>query len=239
MRDSLVPPSNNSQEKILPWLKSTFNKIGATSASTSLITERKKPNEEGTQSEVHDWFVSADDKMPNATDNSRKMDFGMRTKGPVHMPHDTNTPDFGTVEVVAEHTAQQNLGQQKWIQLAGYARFALHNQIDRAFIFGLLIHQWDCYLSIFLPSCVIVASPFQLYDLVMVMRVVTALNAVGPIGRGRDGRFTRIWTESSGDTLQKPAEIRTGYRSEFSPSNIVPFKLQVIGHLHRRFVLKW
>ena len=81
--------------------------------------------------------------MPNATDNSRKMDFGMRTKGPDHIPHDSNISDFGTVEVVAEHTAQHYLSQQKWIQFAGYARFALHNQIDRAFIFGLLIHQWD------------------------------------------------------------------------------------------------
>ena len=60
------------------------------------------------------------------------------------MPHGSNTPDFGTVDVSAEHTAQQNLGQQKWVQFAGYARFALHNQIDCVFIFGLLIHGWDC-----------------------------------------------------------------------------------------------
>lgn len=62
--------------------------------------------------------------------------------------------------------------------------------MDRVFILGLMIHGWDCYLSIFLASCVIVALPFQLHDLVMVMRVVTALNVVGPIGRGRDVRFT-------------------------------------------------
>lgn len=175
--------------------------------------------------------------MPNATDNARKLDLGMRTKGPDHLPHASNTPDFATVEVVAEHTAQQNLDQQKWAQFAGYARFALHNQIDRCFIFGLLIHRYDCYLSIFLASCVIVALPFQVHDLATVMRVVTALHAVGPTGRGRDLRFKRLWTESSGDILQKSDETNIGYRLEFNPSNVVGFKLQVIGHLHRRFTL--
>lgn len=69
------------------------------------------------------------------------------------------------------------------------------------------------------------------------MRVVTALHAVGPIGRGRDVRFTRLWTKSAGDTPQKPGKTKTDYTLEFSPSNIVAFKLQVIGHLHRRFAL--
>lgn len=161
--------------------------------------------------------------MPNATDNTGKLDFGMRTKGPNHLPHASNTPDFGTIEVVAEHTAQQNLDQQKWAQFAGYAQFALHNQIDRYFIFGLLIHRYDCYLSIFLASCVIVALPFQVHDLATVMRVVTALHAVGPIGRGRDVRFKRVWIESSGDILQKSDETNIGYRLEFNPSNVVGF----------------
>ena len=161
----------------------------------------------------------------------------MRTTGLDHLPHCSNTPDFSTSEVVAEHTAQQNLGQQKWIQFAGYAPFALHNQIDRVFIFDLLIHGWDCYLSILLASCVIVVLPYQLHDLVMVMRVVTALHAVGPIGQGRDVRFTRLWTKSSGDTPQKPVKTKTGYTLEFIPSNNVVFKLQVIEHLHQRFAL--
>lgn len=106
----------------------------------------------------------------------------MRTTGLDHLLHGSNTPDFSTIEVVAEHIAQQNLGQQRRIQFAGYALFALHKQIDRVFIFDLLIHGWDCYLSIFLASCVIVALPFQLHDLVMAMRVVAALHAVGPLG---------------------------------------------------------
>ena len=52
--------------------------------------------------------------------------------------------------------------------------------------------------------------PFQLHDLVMTIRVVAALHAVGPIGRGRDVRFTRLWTESSGDTPQNLMESGSG-----------------------------
>lgn len=103
-----------------------------------------------------------------------KFGFGMRTNGPDHMPYYSNTPDFSTIELVAEHTAQQNLGQQKWIQFARYKRFALYNELDRVSIFGLLIHKSECYLAIFLDSCIIVASPFPLSNLVTVIRVVAA-----------------------------------------------------------------
>lgn len=37
------------------------------------------------------------------TENPRKMDFGVRTNGPDNMPLESNTSDFCTVEVVAEH----------------------------------------------------------------------------------------------------------------------------------------
>lgn len=75
-------------------------------ALTSSIQERNEVNEDVTQSEILDWFVSADKTMPNATDNTRKLDLGMRTKRPDHLPHASNTPNFGTVEVVAEHSTQ-------------------------------------------------------------------------------------------------------------------------------------
>lgn len=237
LRENLEAPSDTSQATILPWLKSTFNTIGAVHAPTRPIPQTKPPNENAARSEAVDWFVSAENTMQNATDTPRKMYFGMRTNGPDHMPLDSNTPDFSKVEVVAEHTAQQNLVQQKWIQFAGYARFALYNQPDRVFIFGLLIHKSDCYIAIFLDSCIIVASPFPLSNLVTVIRVVAALHTIGPIGRGRDVRFTRFWTESSGATSQKSDETRTGYTLEFNPSKIVAFKLKVIGHLYRRFAL--
>lgn len=231
LREHLEAPSDNSQTTVLPWLKNTFNTIGAVHAPPRSIPQ------DIAQPEAVEWFVSAENTMPNATDTSRKMDFGMRTHGPVCMPHDRSTPDFGTVEVVGEHTAKRDLDQQKWIQFAGYARFVLYNQLDRLFIFGLLIHKSDCYLAVFLNSCIIVASPFPLSNLVTVIRVVAALHTIGPIGRGRDVLFTRVWTEYSGATSQKPEETRTGYVLEFNPSKNVAFKLKVIGHLYRRFAL--
>lgn len=123
------------------------------------------------------------------------------------------------------------------MQLAGYARSALHNQLDRYYIFGLLIHKLECYVAIFLDSCIVVASPFLLSNLDTVIRVVAALHTIGPLGRGRDVRFTRFWTKSSGATLQKPDETTIGYILEFKASEVVAFKLKVIGHLYRRFNL--
>lgn len=76
-----------------------------------------------------------------------------------------------------------------------------------------------------------VASPFLLSNLDTVIRVVAALHTIGPIGRGRDVRFTRFWTKSSGATLQKPDETTIGYILEFKASEVVAFKLKVIGHL--------
>lgn len=144
-------------------------------AATHPIPQAKNPNDDAAPLEIVDWFYSSENTMQNATDNSRKMDFGLRNNGPDYMPHENNSPDFTRVEVVAEHTSQRNLSQQEWMQLAGYARFALHNQLDRYFIFGLLIHKLECYVAIFLDSCIVVASPFLLSNLVTAIRAVAAL----------------------------------------------------------------
>lgn len=120
--------------------------------------------------------------MQNATNTLRKMYFGMRTNGPDYMPFDSNISDFDTIKVVAEHTTQQNLVQQKWVQFAEYAQFALYNQLDYVFIFSLLIHKLDCYIAIFLDSCIIIASPFPLSNLVTVIYVLAALYTIRPIG---------------------------------------------------------
>lgn len=61
-------------------------------------------------------------------------------------------------------------------------QFALHNQLNRVFIFALLIHKLDCYMAIFLDSYIMVASLFLLNNLVTVIRVVAVLHTIEPIG---------------------------------------------------------
>lgn len=115
-------------------------------------------------------LVRFDGLMPIATGNARKMDFGMHAKGPDRMRH---SGDNNRIRVKS-------------------SRFSLpdphgsHCTIKSIvfFIFGLLIHGWGCYITLFLASCAIATLPFKLYDSVIVMRVVTAPYAVRPIGRG-------------------------------------------------------
>lgn len=64
--------------------------------------------------EISDWFVSADDIVPNETDNARKFDIVIHAKGPYRIPHGSDTPGFGMVGAIAEHSARQSLGQQYW-----------------------------------------------------------------------------------------------------------------------------
>lgn len=104
LRENLEAPPDTSEATILPWLKRSFNTIGAVHAATHPIPQAKNPNDNAAPLEIVDWFISSENTMQNATDNSRKMDFGMRTNGPNHMPHNNNSPDFTRVEIVAEHT---------------------------------------------------------------------------------------------------------------------------------------
>ncbi|MCJ1345966.1 hypothetical protein MMC31_004176 [Peltigera leucophlebia] len=129
LHDNLVPPSSTLYATILPQLKSTFNKIGATHASASPIPEKKAPNEVATQLNVLKRFVFADNTMPNAMDNSRKPDLGCGPKDQiicfmtathqalvrfvVEVSFAAHLTDSMPVEIFAEHTAPQKLVQHK------------------------------------------------------------------------------------------------------------------------------
>lgn len=61
--------------------------------------------------ELSDRFISADDVVPNETDNARKFDIVIHAKWPYRIPHGSDTLGFGMVGAIAEHFARQNLGQ--------------------------------------------------------------------------------------------------------------------------------
>lgn len=97
--------------------------------------------------------MSTNKPLPGATTHQRKLDFGLLSVGPVSCGAPVS-PEWGTVEVIGEHTDEKELIHEKFLQFADYARFSLYNQSDRLFLFGLLTHGKKCFVTVFLSTCV-------------------------------------------------------------------------------------
>lgn len=122
------------------------------------------------------------------------MDFGMRSLGQSVAQSSDKSVAWSDVEVVGEVTNQARLDNEKILQFCDYARFAFINQVDRVFLYGLLIHKEDCYVVLFTSTSIIMARSIKLSNALHVTRLVAALHCVGNVGRGRDLKFGRSWS---------------------------------------------
>lgn len=126
---------------LLPWVTSTFNaifkaskKIEANNVASSLASlnlgsspsASKSSSEGGHVNEDSQWFMSTNKPLPGATAHQRKLDFSLLSVGP-----DSSgalvSPEWGTVEVIGEHTGEKELTHDKFLQFADYARFSMYN----------------------------------------------------------------------------------------------------------------
>lgn len=151
--------------------------------------------------------------------------------------------EWGTVEVIGEHTDEKELTHDKFLQFADYARFSIYNQSDRLFLFGLLVHGKKCFVTVFLSTCVVLAQPIDMeFDCLILVRLISKIYSAGALGRGRDPRFARYWRPVSIDL--KPSDETNCSKSGFSliyrpgsseKSDKLELVLNILGHFHRTF----
>ena len=160
----------------LPWVTSTFNaifeaskKIEADNVARSLASANlgsstsasKSSNEGGHVNEDSQWFMSTNKPLLGATVHQRKLDLGLLSVGPVSSGAPVS-PEWGTVEVIGEHTDEKELTHDKILQFADYARCSIYNQSDRLFLFGLPVHGKKGFVVVFLSTCVVLAQPIDM-----------------------------------------------------------------------------
>ena len=198
------PPSTSFDEaSLLPWLKETENAISEASKSLKVRSVSAELDSmslsDGFASTISDnnetiWFTSTENLLHGAANAKRKMDFGMRSLGQSVAQRSDKSVAWSDVEVVGEVINQARLDNKKILQFCDYARFAFFNQVDRVFLYGLLIHKKDCYVVLFTFTCIIMARSIKLSNALHVTRLVAALHCVGNVGRDRDLKFRRSWS---------------------------------------------
>lgn len=213
-------------------------KLGSSpSASKSSI-------EGGNVNEDSQWFMSTNKLLPGATAHQRKLDFGLLSVGSDSSGAPVS-PEWGTVEVIGEHTDEKKLTQDKFLQFADYARFSMYNQSDRLFLFGLLVHGKKCFVTVFLSTCVVLAQPIDMEtECLTLVRLISKIYSAGALGRGRDPRFARYWRTVSIDLgpSDETKCSRLGYSLIYRPesceeSDKLKLVLNILGHFYRTFSL--
>lgn len=80
---------------------------------SSSLSASKSSNDGGPVNEDSQWFMSANKPLPGATTHQETIDFGLLSVGPVSCGAPVN-PDWGTVEVIGEHTDGNELTHDKF-----------------------------------------------------------------------------------------------------------------------------
>lgn len=240
-------PASLDETSLLPWLKTTYNAISEASRSLKVRSLSAQLDSislsDGRASMISDndetiWFTSTENPLHGAANAKRKMDFGMQSLGQSVAQGSNTSVAWSDVEVVGEVTNQARLDSEKILQFCDYARFTFFNQVDRVFLFGLLIHKEDCYVVLFTSTCIIMARPIKLSNALHITRLVAALRCVGNVGRGRDLKFRRSWSsvynEKHGEEESPKLQYTLQYKLAYGH---VELELHIIGHLHRTFSL--
>ena len=241
------PPTSLDKVSLLPWLKETWNAISETSKSLKVRSVSAQLDSmslsNGLASTISDndetiWFTSTENLLHGAANAKRKMHFGMRLLGQSVAQSSDKTIAWSDVEVVGEVTNQARLDNEKILQFCNYARFAFFNQVDRVFLYGLLIHKEDCYVMLFTSTCIIMARSIKLSNALHVTRLVAALHCVGNVGQGRDLKFRRSWSSVCYKKYGKEECSKLQYTLQYHLRyEHVELELHIIGHLHRTFFL--
>ena len=163
---ALVYPSraNPTQKDIIPWLCRIGNAIRKAVSIRGQTSWRYHYNES---------IVAA-----NAT---RSMDFSFSSP--------SRDLDWRNVDIVGEHSEGT---ENKLFQLADYALQALFHQVDRRFIFGVILQRGELTPILFTPVAVVKASPIDVRTQVPeVIRLFAGLALLSPEKLGRDHTFER------------------------------------------------
>lgn len=137
-------------------------------------------NEGGDVNENYQWFPLANKPLSGAILHHRKLDFGLLSVGSISSGAPVS-PDWGTVEVIGEHTDEKEPTHDRFLQFVDYARFSIIINLIACSFLALLIHGKKCLLTVFLSTCVVFAQPIDMEaECLTLVRLISKLYSKRP-----------------------------------------------------------